>query len=228
MPQRYVMQNGRITLVGDDTAQDHVPPAPAAATKAPTKSSKPAKPSNKPTKPQAPWWQKLPHAIVNELRWAGKQVASLDAGMKLVSGSAANPVVLGDPVYYNTKMSAKDPRAYSVGMAQSTRQIAAAVGPGAVQTAGEGLIAMGQKMLAPTQFADPRQTVPGRALNAWARASYDALGAKQPEQLTEGQRGVVDNTGRQIGIEALTLPIGGLAVKGIKAGGWAGGDAASG
>ncbi len=204
MPQRYAMQNGRITLVGDDTAQDHVPPAPAAAAKAPTK---PAKPSSKPTKPQAPWWQRLPHAVVNELRWTAKQARSLDAGAKLDHG-------LYRPANGNSKNRYLSP--------PSVRQFLAAVGPGAVQTAGEGLISMGQKLLAPTQFADPRQTVPGRALNALTRASYDALGAKQPEQLTEGQRGVIDNMGRSAGVEALALLLGRRAGAGIKVSGWTG------
>ena len=126
----------------------------------------------------------------------------------------------GDPVYYDTKMSPKNPRAYS-GSAPTTRQIAAALGPGAVQTAGEGVIALGQKVLAPGKYADPRRSPPGRALNAITRAGYSVLGAKQPEDLTEGQRGVIDNLGRAASIEVLPLLAAAPIAGAIKGAGWA-------
>lgn len=206
MPQTLVQKNGRWQLVGDDHSHDHTPPPPTPGAKP---KAQPQKPKAK--APQKPWW----HAITNELRWAAKQVGSLNASTKLISGSYSNPLMGGDPVYYDTRMSPKNPRAYS-GSAPTTRQLAAAVGFGAIQTAGEGLISFGQKVLAPNKYADPRRSPLGRALNAITRAGYSVLGAKQPEDLTEGQRGLIDNLGRQVGIEVGTLPIGGLATKGIR------------
>jgi hypothetical protein len=210
MPQTLVQKNGRYEWVGDDHSQDHTPPAP-------TTGPKPkAKPKAKAA--QKPWW----HPILNELRWTAKQVGGFNAGTKLISGAPGNPLMGGDPVYYDTKKSPKNLRAYSV-YSPATRQIAAAVGPGAVQTAGEGVISLGQKILAPGKYADPRRSPPGRALNALTRTAYSVLGAKQPEDLTEGQRGVIDNLGRQAGIEIGSLPVGGaLAARlAIKGAGWA-------
>lgn len=212
MPQELKKVNGRWQLVGDDHSQDHTPPPPTPGAKPKAK----AKPKPKAKAPQKPWW----HAITNELRWAAKQVGSLNVGTKLISGSPGSPLMGGDPVYYDTRMSPKNPRAYS-GSAPTTRQIAAALGPGAVQTAGEGVIALGQKVLAPGKYADPRRSPPGRALNAITRAGYSVLGAKQPEDLTEGQRGVIDNLGRAASIEVLPLLAAAPIAGAIKGAGWA-------
>jgi hypothetical protein len=121
MPQELKKVNGRWQLVGDDHSQDHTPPAP-------TTGAKPkAKPKAKAA--QKPWWNNPGHALMNELRWAAKQVGSLNVGTKLISGAPGNPLMGGDPDYYDTKKSPKNPRAYSA-YSPATRQIAAAVGPG--------------------------------------------------------------------------------------------------
>jgi len=205
MPQTLVQKNGRWQLVGDDHSHDHAPPPP-------TTGPKPKTPAKKAPKP---WWNDPLHAVTNELRWAAKQIGGFNAGTKLISGSYSNPLMGGDPVYYDTRMSPRNPKAYS-GSAPTTRQYAAAVVPGAVQTAGEGVIALGQKVLAPGKYADPRRSPPGKVLNAITRTAYSVLGAKQPEDLTEGQRGVIDNLGRQAGVEIGTLPIGGALTKGVR------------
>jgi len=203
MPQTLVQKNGRWQLVGDDHSQDHTPPPP-------TPGPKPKAPAKKAPKP---WWADPVHAVANELRYAGKQVLSLQGTQKpgtvqrnpwMAGVGNANPIAR-----LITAAGAVSPVA---------RQLQASGVYGAIQTAGEGLIALPQKILAPGKYADPRRSPPGRALNAFTRAGYKALGAKQPEDLTEGQRGVIDNQGRMAGIEIGTLPIGGAVGHGLAAG----------
>jgi hypothetical protein len=210
MPQTLVQKNGRWQLVGDDHSQDHTPPPP-------TPDPKPKAPAKKAPKP---WWADPVHALSNELRYAGKQALSLQGTQK--PGTAQrNPWMAG--------VGNANPVARLITAAGAVspvvRQLQAAGVYGAIQTAGEGLIALPQKILAPGKYADPRRSPPGRALNAFTRAGYAALGAKQPEDLTEGQRGVIDNQGRMAGIEIGTLPIGGAVghglAAGIKGAGWA-------
>ena len=204
MPQELKKVNGRWQLVGDDHSQDHTPPPP-------TPGAKPkAKPKAKAA--QKPWW----HAITNELRYAGKQLRSLEATQKPGTVRSQNPALsaltvlgLGPTGVLVNEAARRSP---------VVRQLQAAIGFGALQTAGEGVIAMGQKILAPGKYADARRSPPGRALNAYVRANYQALGAKQPEDLTEGQRGVVDSTGRMIGVEVATSLVGGPIGKGLTVG----------
>ena len=205
MPQTLVQKNGRWQLVGDDHSQDHTPPPPTPG----PKPKAPAKPKAK--APQKPWWQ----IVTNELRYAGKQISSLQGTQK--SGAVRNPWMAG--VANASPVSRLVTAAGAV--SPVVRQLQAATSFGAIQTAGEGLIALPQKILAPGKYADPRRSPPGRALAAFTRAGYTALGAKPPEDLTEGQRGVIDNTGRMAGIEIGTLPVAGLVSAGIKGAGWA-------
>jgi hypothetical protein len=200
MPQTLVQKNGRWQLVGDDHSQDHTPPPP-------TPGPKPkAKPKAKAA--QKPWW----HPILNELRYAGKQLSSLQATQKPGTAQRVSPWLAGVQGPVVNLLSAGSP---------VVRQLGASATYGALQTAGEGVISLGQKILAPGRYADPRRSPPGRALNALTRAGYRALGAKQPEDLTEGQRGVIDNTGRMAGIEVGLLPVGGAVSGGIKGSTWA-------
>jgi len=203
MPQTLVQKNGRWQLVGDDHSQDHAPPPP-------TPGPKPKAPAKKaPT----PWWGNPAHAVANELRWAGKQVLSLQ-GTQKPGTVQRNPWLAG--------IGNANPIARLITAAGAVspvvRQLQAAGTYGAIQTAGEGVISLGQKILAPGKYADARRSPPGQALNAFTRAGYKALGAKQPEDLTEGQRGVIDNQGRMAGIELGTLPIGGAVGHGLAAG----------
>jgi hypothetical protein len=202
MPQTLVEKNGRWQLVGDDHSQDHTPPPP-------TPGPKPkAKPKAKAA--QKPWW----HPILNELRYAGKQISSLQATQKPGTAQRVSPWLAGVQGPVANLILRASPVA---------RQLGASATYGALQTAGEGVISLGQKILAPGRYADPRRSPPGRALNAFTRAGYRALGAKQPEDLTEGQRGVIDNTGRMAGIEIGTLPVGGAVGSRLATGGtgWA-------
>lgn len=202
MPQTLVEKNGRWQLVGDDHSQDHTPPPP---TPGPKPKAKP-----KANAAQKPWW----HPILNELRYAGKQLSSLQATQKPGTTQRGSPWLAGVQGPVVNLLSAGSPVA---------RQLGASATFGALQTAGEGVISLGQKILAPGRYADPRRSPPGRALNAFTRAGYRALGAKQPEDLTEGQRGVIDNTGRMAGIEIGTLPVGGAVGSRLATGGagWA-------
>lgn len=207
MPQTLVQKNGRWQLVGDDHSHDHIPPPPTPGAKP---KAKPQKPKAK--APQKPWW----HAITNELRYAGKQLRSLEATQKPGTVRSQNPALsaltllgLGPTGILVNEAARRSP---------VVRQLQAAIGPGALQTEGEGVIALGQSILAPGKYADARRSPPGRALNAYVRAGYQALGAKQPEDLTEGQRGVVDNTGRMIGVEVATSLVGGPIGKGLTVG----------
>jgi hypothetical protein len=205
MPQTLVQKNGRWQLVGDDHSQDHTPPPP-------TPGPKPkAKPKSKAA--QKSWWD----IVTNELRYAGKQISSLQGTQK--PGTVRNPWMAG--VGNSSPVATLITAAAAV--SPVVRQLQAAGSHGAIQTAGEGVIALGQKILAPGRYADPRRSPPGRALNAFTRAGYRALGAKQPEDLTEGQRGVIDNTGRMAGIEIGTLPVGGAVGRRLATGGagWA-------
>jgi len=207
MPQTLVQKNGRWQLVGDDHSHDHTPPPPTPGAKP---KAKPQKPKAK--APQKPWW----HAITNELRYAGKQLRSLEATQKPGTVRSQNPALSA------LTLLALGPTGMLVNEAARrspvVRQLQAAIGFGALQTAGEGVISLGQKILAPGKYADARRSPPGRALNAYVRAGYQALGAKQPEDLTEGQRGVVDNTGRMIGVEVATSLVGGPIGKGLTVG----------
>jgi hypothetical protein len=211
MPQTLVQRNGRWQLVGDDHSQDHTPPPP-------TPGPKPKAPAKKAS---TPWWGNPVHALANELRWAGKQVQGLQGTQKPGTVRPLNPlqaaIGMMNPVQGAITAAGR--------LSPVVRQLQAASTFGAIQTAGEGLIGLGQKILAPGKYADPRRSPPGQALNAITRAGYRVLGAKQPEDLTEGQRGVIDNQGRMAGIEIGTLPIGGAIGHGLAAGakgaGWA-------
>ena len=209
MPQTLVQKNGRWQLVGDDHSQDHTPPPPTPG----PKPKAPAKPKGKAKAAQKSWWD----IVTNELRYAGKQISSLQGTQKPGTVQRGSPWMAG--------VGGANPVSRLVTAAGAVspvvRQLQAATAFGAIQTAGEGLIALPQKILAPGKYADPRRSPPGRALAAFTRAGYKALGAKQPEDLTEGQRGVIDNTGRMAGIEIGTLPVAGLVSAGIKGAGWA-------
>jgi len=204
MPQTLVQKNGRWQLVGDDHSQDHTPPPP-------TPGPKPKAPAKKAA---TPWWGNPVHAVANELRWAGKQVQGLQGTQKPGTVRPLNPlqaaIGMMNPVQGAITAAGQ--------LSPVVRQLQAASTYGAIQTAGEGLIGLGQKILAPGKYADPRRSPPGQALNAITRAGYRVLGAKQPEDLTEGQRGVIDNQGRMAGIEIGTLPIGGAVGHGLAAG----------
>lgn len=209
MPRTLVEKNGRYQWVGDDHSQDHTPPPPTPG----PKPKAPAKPKGKAKAAQKSWWD----IVTNELRYAGKQIGNLQATQKPGTVQRGSPWMAG--------VSGANPVSRLVTAAGAVspvvRQLQAATGFGAIQTAGEGLIALPQKILAPGKYADPRRSPPGRALNAFTRAGYKALGAKQPEDLTEGQRGLIDNTGRMAGIEISTLPVAGIVSAGIKGAGWA-------
>ena len=204
MPQTLVQKNGRWQLVGDDHSQDHTPPPP-------TPGPRPKAPAKKAA---TPWWGNPVHAVANELRWAGKQVQGLQGTQKPGTVRPLNPlqaaIGMMNPVQGAITAAGQ--------LSPVVRQLQAASTYGAIQTAGEGLIGFGQKILAPGKYADPRRSPPGQALNAITRAGYRVLGAKQPEDLTEGQRGVIDNQGRMAGIEIGTLPIGGAVGHGLVAG----------
>ena len=207
MPQTLVEKNGRWQLVGDDHSQDHTPPPPTPGPKPKSKAKPKAKAAQK------SWWD----IVTNELRYAGTQISSLQGTQK--PGTVRNPWMAG--VGNSSPVASLITAAAAV--SPVVRQLQAAGTYGAIQTAGEGVISLGQKILAPDRYADPRRSPPGRALNTFARAGYKALGAKQPEDLTEGQRGVIDNTGRMAGIEIGTLPVGGAVGRRLATGGagWA-------
>jgi hypothetical protein len=198
MPQQVDFVNGKLVLTGDDTANDHTPIPDAPAATAPKAKPKP-KPKGKPA-PAKPWWQNLTHAVTNELKYAGKVIQGLEA----TQTGPVKPGIMGlvdavNPIGGALRQAGR----YS----PTVRQIKAAATYGAAQTAGEGIIAIGQRVFKGAKFADPKASRPGRALNAFTRAGYAADGAKQPEDLTEPQRGIVDTTARSLGVEAGTAAL---------------------
>jgi hypothetical protein len=198
MPQQVDFVNGKLVLTGDDTANDHTPIPDAPAATAPKAKPKP-KPKGK-AAPAKPWWQNLTHAVTNELKYAGKVIQSLEA----TQTGPAKPGIMGlvdavNPIGGALRQAGR----YS----PTVRQAKAAATYGAAQTAGEGIIAIGQRVFKGAKFADPKASRLGRALNAFARAGYAADGAKQPEDLTEPQRGIIDTTARSLGVEAGTAAL---------------------
>jgi hypothetical protein len=198
MPQQVDFVNGKLVITGDDTANDHTPMPDAPATPAPKAKPKP-KPKGKPA-PAKPWWQNLTHAVTNELKYAGKVIQSLEA----TQTGPVKPGIMGlvdavNPIGGALRQAGR----YS----PTVRQIKAAATYGAAQTAGEGIIAIGQRVFKGAKFADPKASRLGRALNAFTRAGYAADGAKQPEDLTEPQRGIIDTTARSLGVEAGTAAL---------------------
>ena len=198
MPQQVDFVNGKLVLTGDDTANDHTPIPDAPAATAPKAKPKP-KPKGK-AAPAKPWWQNLTHAVTNELKYAGKVIQGLEA----TQTGPVKPGIMGlvdavNPIGGALRQAGR----YS----PTVRQIKAAATYGAAQTAGEGIIAIGQRVFKGAKFADPKASRLGRALNAFARAGYAADGAKQPEDLTEPQRGIVDTTARSLGVEAGTAAL---------------------
>jgi hypothetical protein len=198
MPQQVDFVNGKLVITGDDTANDHtpIPDAPAAA--APKAKPKP-KPKGK-AAPAKPWWQNFTHAVTNELKYAGKVIQGLEA----TQTGPVKPGIMGlvdavNPIGGALRQAGR----YS----PTVRQAKAAATYGAAQTAGEGIIAIGQRVFKGAKFADPKASRLGRALNAFARAGYAADGAKQPEDLTEPQRGIIDTTARSLGVEAGTAAL---------------------
>jgi hypothetical protein len=198
MPQQVDFVNGKLVITGDDTANDHTPMPDAPATPAPKAKPKP-KPKGKPA-PAKPWWQNLTHAVTNELKYAGKVIQGLEA----TQTGPVKPGIMGlvdavNPIGGALRQAGR----YS----PTVRQIKAAATYGAAQTAGEGIIAIGQRVFKGAKFADPKASRLGRALNAFTRAGYAADGAKQPEDLTEPQRGIIDTTARSLGVEAGTAAL---------------------
>jgi hypothetical protein len=198
MPQQVDFVNGKLVITGDDTANDHTPIPDAPAAPAPKAKPKP-KPKGK-TAPAKPWWQNFTHAVTNELKYAGKVIQGLEA----TQTDPVKPGIMGlvdavNPIGGALRQAGR----YS----PTVRQIKAAATYGAAQTAGEGIIAVGQGVFKGAKFADPKASRPGRALNAFTRAGYAADGAKQPEDLTEPQRGIIDTTARSLGVEAGTAAL---------------------
>jgi hypothetical protein len=197
MPQQVDFVNGKVVITGDDTAHDHIPMPDAPAAPAPKAKPKP-KPKGKAAPPPKPWWQNLPHVVGNELRYAGKVIQSLEATQK---GGPRKPgpwtlVDLVNPVGGLARQAGR----YS----PTFRQAYAAATYGAAQTAGEGIISIGQHMFKGAKFAEPKVSRPGQLLNAITRAGYAATGAKQPEDLTEAQRSIIDTQARMLGVEVGT------------------------
>lgn len=197
MPQQVDFVNGKLVITGDDTAHDHIPMPDAPAAPAPKAKPKP-KPKGKAAPPPKPWWQNLPHVVGNELRYAGKVIQSLEATQK---GGPAKPGLMNlvdavNPIGGALRQAGR--------LSPTVRQVTAAATYGAAQTAGEGIIAIGQHMFKGAKFADPKASRPGQLLNAVTRAGYAATGAKQPEDLTEPQRGIIDTQARMLGVEVGT------------------------
>lgn len=176
MPQGFTVVDGKLVITGDDTAQDHVPLPDAPAAPAPKAKPKP-KPKGK-AAPAKSWWQSLTHAIANEAKFVGKTIQG-----------------------FNQKQSPVSLNPFNLGLPPAVRQAKAAATYGALQTAGEGAIAIVQRMKG-SKFADPRASRPGRLLNSFTRMGYAFEGAKQPEDLTQAEKGIIDDLPRSAGVEA--------------------------
>jgi len=198
MPQQVDFVNGKVVITGDDTAHDHTPMPDAPAAPAPK-----AKPKSKPkpkgkAAPPKPWWDPITHAIVNEAKFVGKTIQSLEATQK---GGPTKPGLMNlvdavNPIGGALRQAGR--------LSPTVRQVTAAATYGAAQTVGEGIISIGQHMFKGAKFADPKASRPGQFLNAITRAGYAAQGAKQPEDLTEPQRGIIDTPARMLGAEVGT------------------------
>ena len=198
MPQQVDFVNGKLVLTGDDTANDHTPIPDAPAAPAPKAKPKP-KPKGKKAAPAKPWWQNLTHAVTNELKYAGKVIQSLEATQ------TGGPLRTDAKTRVANMINPGGGFLREIGRHSPTvRQGLAAFSYGAMQTAGEGAIAIGQRVFKGAKFADPKASRPGRALNAFVREGYALNRAKQPEDLTEPQRGIIDTTARSLGVEGGT------------------------
>jgi hypothetical protein len=200
MPQQVDFVNGKLVITGDDTANDHTPIPDAPAATAPKAKPKP-KPKGK-AAPAKPWWQNLTHAVTNELKYAGKVIQGLEATQ------TGGPLRMDAQRYVANMINPGGGFLREIGRHSPTvRQGLAAFSYGAMQTAGEGAIAIGQRVFKGAKFADPKASRPGRALNAFVREGYALNRAKQPEDLTEPQRGIIDTTARSLGVEAGTAAL---------------------
>lgn len=157
---------------------------------APVARATPAKPrAAKPT--SRPWqWYLSPAGINNEVLFRLKQQAEFNKGQKLIAGSATNPLMGGDPVYYDTRKKPTDPTAYSSAL-RSDRQGAAAVLGKAPADAALMVVNLSQRLLSgePRKPRDPESTWLGQVIKGYERGVIGALGAKQPEQMTPDQKG---------------------------------------
>jgi hypothetical protein len=200
MPQQVDFVNGKLVISGDDTANDHTPIPDAPAAPAPKAKPKP-KPKGK-AAPAKPWWQNLTHAVTNELKYAGKVIQGLEATQ------TGGPLRMDAQRYATNMINPGGGFLREIGRHSPTvRQGLAAFSYGAMQTAGEGAIAIGQRVFKGAKFADPKATRLGQALRSFTSYGYALNRAKQPEDLTEPQRGIVDTTARSLGVEAGTAAL---------------------
>ena len=150
-----------------------------------------------PAKPQAAkpaarpwWWYATPAGINNEVLYRLKQQAEFNKGQKLIAGSAANPVMAGDPVYYDTRKKPTDIAAYSPAL-RSTLQATAAVLGKAPADERLMMVNLAQRFFSgdPFRARDPESTPLGQVIKGYERGVISALGAKQVEQMTPDQKG---------------------------------------
>lgn len=204
MPQQLTKdKNGRWVLTGSDTQVEaqpyaHATPKPAAA-----------KPQGKP--PEKPWW----HKVANEIAYIGKQVGKMNAGRVLISGSAGNPLMGGDPVYRNYNLPGTSPRAYESSL-PSTRQFVAAASVGAADNAAKFGYSMYQRHIERKPKANPDAGPFGRGLNQVVDATYQLLGAKPPSQQDGFERGF-DSFARSTGLNAAVGAVEAPVLAGAKA-----------
>jgi hypothetical protein len=200
MPQQVDFVNGKLVITGDDTANDHTPMPDAPATPAPKAKPKP-KLKGKAALAK-PWWQNLTHAVTNELKYAGKVIQGLEATQ------TGGPLRMDAQRYVANMINPGGGFLREIGRHSPTvRQGLAAFSYGAMQTAGEGAIAIGQRVFKGAKFADPKATSLGQALRSFTSYGYALNRAKQPEDLTEPQRGIIDTTARSLGVEAGTAAL---------------------
>ena len=157
---------------------------------APVTRATPAKPrAAKPT--SRPWqWYLSPAGINNEVLFRLKQQAEFNKGQKLIAGSAANPVMAGDPVYYDTRKKPTDIAAYSPAL-RSTLQATAAVLGKAPADEKLMMVNLAQRFFSGDLLKprDPESTPLGQMIKGYERGVINLLGAKQPEQMTPDQKG---------------------------------------
>jgi hypothetical protein len=182
MPTTYEVdpRTGKIKKVSGRGGLESAPVARATPSK-----PQAAKPTSRPW-----WWYATPAGINNEVLYRLKQQAEFNKGQKLIAGSAANPVMAGDPVYYDTRKKPTDIAAYSPAL-RSTLQATAAVLGKAPADERLMMVNLALRFFSgdPFKARDPESTPLGQVIKGYERGVISALGAKQVEQMTPDQKG---------------------------------------
>ena len=195
---------GRFKVVGQITAEDKKnwenQPPPKPVPEAPRQS------------PASRFLQGMAKGVNNELLYRSRQVARFNDGQKLISGSAGNPLMGGDPLYVDARKP-KSVQSYSPTL-RSTAQI---VSGGLVQAptnAALALVNLSQRLISgePLKPQVPEKSPVGKAIVGLQNLATRGLFATPPSKLRPEDKGFLSDLPASIATNAALAFVPGTSV----------------